>query len=447
MKKNIKLFGLLLMAGMAFTACSSDDIEGQANSQQENKTWTAMMDVAKGLDTRTLTLSGTSLNVGWNTSEKVYVYRSNELVGTLSPSTITTSTSVSMTGTLDGNTYAVGNPVTLRFPREEVDYTGQDGTLATIAAKYDYALGSTTVKSVSGNSVTFNTATLISQQAIVKFTFPWAVKMVSVYGSEDVLDEPIVVLPTTAISTVYVALPMAESAVASYVVTAVRASDNRETVVKKTGVLMQNGKYYTCAFTESDMATPTYFNLGLSVNWCAYNLDLTSTSNSKLTVDVTKDGSRFAWGETKTKDTGYSMNTYKFYNTTTGKYTKYVNSSNHGTVDNLTVLQLTDDAARAANSNYRMPTEQEAQELFDSNKCFRTQYNMDGEYYTIVTSKISGREGNAIIFRTGNDQYLWTSTLGGTTPNAVGFSMNGNEIASFLSLYRPYDYQIRPVRP
>ncbi|MBQ8467922.1 MAG: hypothetical protein IJ546_09565 [Prevotella sp.] len=47
----------------------------------------------------------------------------------------------------------------------------EDGKLATSALKYDYAEGSTNVKSVSGGNVVFESTTLSSLQAIAKFIF------------------------------------------------------------------------------------------------------------------------------------------------------------------------------------------------------------------------------------------------------------------------------------
>lgn len=438
MKKNIKLMGLLLMAGMAFTACSSDDIEEQANSQQGNKTWTATMDVAKGLDTRTLTLDGTSLNVGWSASEKVYVYNnSNELVGTLSPISNSSESSVSMTGIIEGNSWSSGDVLKLRFPREEVDYTGQDGQLSTIAAKYDYATGTTTPTTVSSNHIQLMTTNLTSQQAIVKFTFPWAVKMMSVYADGGVMSEPIIVVPTSATTTLYVAVPIATAAKANYVITAVKASDNKEYIKKKINITMQNGKYYTCDLTS--LASPAYLDLGLSASWYLYNLDMTSTTSAKLTFDVTKQGSLFAWGETATKST-YTLNNYQYYDSSTGKYTKYVMTGQYGDMDGRGSLEVADDAAYQIDINTRMPNKVLIQELDDQTKCFKNEFTMGGTNYILVTSKVTGKEGLSLIFRA--DDMIWTSVLKDLGSTATTWYPGGNG-----SSYGSLRYKGNPIRP
>lgn len=440
MKKNIKLMGLLLMAGMAFTACSSDDIEEQANSQQGNKTWTATMDVAKGLDTRTLTLDGTSLNVGWSASEKVYVYNnSNELVGTLSPISNSSESSVSMTGIIEGNSWSSGDVLKLRFPREEVDYTGQDGQLSTIAAKYDYATGTTTPTTVSSNHIQLMTTNLTSQQAIVKFTFPWAVKMMSVYADGGVMSEPIIVVPTSATTTLYVAVPIATEAKANYVITAVKASDNKEYVKKKSNIKMQNGKYYTCDLTS--LAAPTYLDLGLSASWYLYNLDMTSTTSAKLTFDVTKQGSLFAWGETATKST-YTLNNYTYYDSSTGKYTKYVMSGGqYGEMDGIGSLQMmVDDAAYQIDSHSMIPNKVLIQELDNTAKCFKNQFTMSGTDYILITSKVSGREGFSLIFRASD--MIWSSVLKDLAPTATTWYPAGTGAS-----YGSPRYKGNPIRP
>ena len=438
MKKNIKLMGLLLMAGMAFTACSSDDIEEQANSQQGNKTWTATMDVAKGLDTRTLTLDGTSLNVGWSASEKVYVYNnSNELVGTLSPISNSSESSVSMTGIIEGNSWSSGDVLKLRFPREEVDYTGQDGQLSTIAAKYDYATGTTTPTTVSSNHIQLMTTNLTSQQAIVKFTFPWAVKMMSVYADGGVMSEPIIVVPTSATTTLYVAVPIATEAKASYVITAVKASDNKEYVKKQSNIKMQNGKYYTCDLTS--LAVPTYLDLGLSASWYLYNLDMTSTTSAKLTFDVTKQGSLFAWGETATKST-YTLNNYQYYDSSTGKYTKYVMGGQYGAMDGIGSLQVADDAAYQIDTHTSMPDKVLIEELDDQTKCFKNEFTMGGTNYILVTSKVTGKEGLSLIFRA--DDMIWTKVLKDPGPTATTWYPGGNG-----SWYGSLRYKGNPIRP
>ena len=183
-------FGMLLMAGLALTACSSDD---NSTEQQAPKTYYMTVDATKGVNeafsrmTRALTLTGSTLNASWETTEKVYVQ--GQLTGGsyfgfenyIQPQSVGTTTRLNGTVSLpDGWAYssieaATGaHPtLTLQFPRpDEFDYTGQEGTLADIAEKYDYA--TTTIEVVVDNDriVPYEekTAVFANQQAIVKFT-------------------------------------------------------------------------------------------------------------------------------------------------------------------------------------------------------------------------------------------------------------------------------------
>ena len=69
-------FGVLLTIGLALTACSSDD----SNTEQVRTTYTMTIDATKGANeaasratTRALTLTGSTLNTLWATTERVYV--------------------------------------------------------------------------------------------------------------------------------------------------------------------------------------------------------------------------------------------------------------------------------------------------------------------------------------------------------------------------------------
>ena len=91
----------------------------------------------------TLDESGTknTLNATWATGEKVYVYNTDKhatLDGYLEAKS--DGTTVTLDGNLTG-TVDSGDLLVIGFPQVNQVYTGQDGTLATIASTYDYALG------------------------------------------------------------------------------------------------------------------------------------------------------------------------------------------------------------------------------------------------------------------------------------------------------------------
>ena len=99
-------------------------------------------------------------------------------------------------------------------------------------------------------------------------------------------------------------------------------------------------------------------------------------------------GNYYAWGETTTKST-YNWSTYKWCNGSKTTLTKYNTSSSYGTVDNKTVLELADDAARANwGGAWRMPTDAEWTELREN--CTWTWITKNGVNGYEVKSKING---------------------------------------------------------
>jgi uncharacterized protein (TIGR02145 family) len=77
-------------------------------------------------------------------------------------------------------------------------------------------------------------------------------------------------------------------------------------------------------------------------------------------------GLYFAWGETNnSEDRSFNWESYRWGSM--WKLTKYCTNSRYGTVDNRTVLDLEDDAARVNwGGSWRMPTQAEWQELYDN---------------------------------------------------------------------------------
>ena len=183
---NIKTLAALLMAGAAFTACSSSDeiIEQPANPTAP-KVYTMVIKASKGGDatTRALSLNGKTLNAYWSGNETIEVEQNGETIGSASaaPSsngvtTITATLTSAPDPTEDLNFYLGG---------KDVDFTGQVGLLTgtggnSISEKYDYAndnvgANSYTVDNVnktvnqkagSSEPLEFGAA----QQAIIKFT-------------------------------------------------------------------------------------------------------------------------------------------------------------------------------------------------------------------------------------------------------------------------------------
>lgn len=169
---NIKMLAALLIAGAAFTACSSDDND-ITNEQPVNpiqQTYNMTVTASKGDDatTRALTLDGSALNASWAVGEQVTVYNVTKgaaLGGYLEAKTAGTNTTLkgSLTGTIEDS-----DELTLTFCSNNLN--GQDGTLDYIATNCDYATATVTAQ-VSGSEITSTAAaSFTNQNAIVKFT-------------------------------------------------------------------------------------------------------------------------------------------------------------------------------------------------------------------------------------------------------------------------------------
>lgn len=122
--------------------------------------------------------------------------------------------------------------------------------------------------------------------------------------------------------------------------------------------------------------THEYVDLGLSVLWATCNIGANSPEEY---------GDYFAWGEVEPK-TEYSWKNYKWCDGTASNMTKYNEN------DGLTILHLDDDAAHVNwGDKWRMPTMEEAKELYDNcNWKPETRNGIDG--YCVI-----GPNGNSIF--------------------------------------------------
>lgn len=271
MTKKIN-FCILLVVGLALAACSSDDTDAP-NKQEPIKTYYISVDASKGVneafsraDTRALTLSGSTLTATWATNEHVYVQgtlASNSekfwFEGSIQPQSAGASTLLNGTVTLPTSmSYssvddAIGNPNTLnlQFPRfGALDYTGQVGTLADIAAKYDYARAEGVRFDIKNDHIEGVTpASFVNQQAIVKFTLKDKANGTTLlspsvltvnYGSEISLTIPADTYTTNGAGVLFVAIPGFSSQTVT--LTATVGSDTYS--YTKSNVTFQNGKYY-----------------------------------------------------------------------------------------------------------------------------------------------------------------------------------------------------------
>ena len=236
-----------------------------------------------------------------------------------------------------------------------------------------------------------------------------------------------------------------------------------------TATTYDGGKKATCTVTvkseESEPGTENgheYVDLGLpsGLKWATCNVGASSPEEY---------GDYFAWGETKPyyisqdplvwkTDKYYEIYGYGFdlYRWGSGDgddcsaLTKYNTNSSYGIVDNKTVLDLEDDAAKVTwGSSWRMPCDAEWTELrTECTWSWTTKNGVDGDL-------ITGPNGNSIFlpaagFRTrtylwcnGGDGYYWSSSLySGSQAWDTGFSPYD---VSALHGYRCRGQSIRPV--
>lgn len=270
--KTIKTLCVLLLTGAFITGCSNDD--NTENTPKAIRTYTLSVNATKGDDvanTRALTLEGQRLNATWAVGEHVYVRgtlgSSGEFwfKGSIQPESAGKSTRLNGEITVpDGwafttiqdaiDNHVIGYPLKLdlRFPRQELDYSGQIGTLADIAAKYDYAMATDVQFTVNDNHIKGVTdVTFENQQAIVKFTLQDKANGTTLlspttltieYGEESVslTSIPADTYTTNGPGVLFVAIPGFENQ--DITLTATVAGNTY--TYSKSGVTFDNGKYY-----------------------------------------------------------------------------------------------------------------------------------------------------------------------------------------------------------
>ena len=156
----------LLVAGIAITACTSDDLTEGLAVDTAAKTYTLSVNATKGADTRTLTEeTDGSLTAVWNTTDVVAVYKGENKVGELTPDAATAT--AKLKGEVTG--VAVDDELTLKFGTLD-NYASQEGTLDFIDTNCIYAEATVTVTEIVGNAVNTSDAEFEYKQAIVKIT-------------------------------------------------------------------------------------------------------------------------------------------------------------------------------------------------------------------------------------------------------------------------------------
>ena len=145
-------------------------------------------------------------------------------------------------------------------------------------------------------------------------------------------------------------------------------------------------------------------------------------------------GSYFAWGETTQKNSAYNWSTYKYCKGTKNSMTKYSRDREYGVADNITTLELSDDAANVNwGGNWRTPKDTEFNELKENCKWEWTKLN--GIIGYKVTSKINGNSiflpaagehYNTSLLYDGEEGNYWTSSLSYSCSGSYFFRLEPN---------------------
>ncbi|MGM9783219.1 MAG: DUF1566 domain-containing protein [Paludibacteraceae bacterium] len=133
--------------------------------------------------------------------------------------------------------------------------------------------------------------------------------------------------------------------------------------------------------------------------------------------------------------------------------TKYNTRRSYGTVDNKTVLELADDAARANwGGAWRMPTDAEWTELREN--CTWTWITKNGVNGYEVKSKINGNSiflpaadfrSDDDLYGAGRDGYYWSSSLYTGSPDRAWHVYFCSDYVHRYEGGRGYGLSVRPV--
>ena len=216
----------------------------------------------------------------------------------------------------------------------------------------------------------------------------------------------------------------------------------------------------SCTVTVTEPATGTingyeWVNLGLpsGLKWATCNV------GSSAPEDY---GDYFAWGDAETYYSSLDPLTWKYgkngYNWESYEwgdgnvFGKYNTDRLHGVVDNLTTLELADDAARANwGGDWRMPTDDDWYEL--NAECtgeWTTRNEVNGMLVTgpngnsIFLPAAGTRVGESLI-NVGGGGYYWSSTLMEDEPAKAFIFFIGSEDHYRSGSSRYFGHTVRPV--
>lgn len=164
---------------MVLAGCQKEDSDVPETTPEEKvelTTYKVTISADKGVDTKALSLDGTTLNAYWKSTDKVRVFKEGTSLGELSafPSDGEKPTIATLSGELTADGLSSNDALTLITPRAIWDYSGQTGNLTGVGSiedTYDYGLASVNIVGISDNAVTTSGARFENQQSIYRFGF------------------------------------------------------------------------------------------------------------------------------------------------------------------------------------------------------------------------------------------------------------------------------------
>ena len=181
--KKILLIGLPLLAALALTSCSKDEVASNLVMEEPAKVvtndiqkWNVSIDAGSATDTRAISIGGNDgdmLYHNWEENDTVEVLRDGVIVGTLIAKVSEGNTAYAkLKGDMTG-TYAVDDVVMLYYHKAKLDYTGQLGTIANVSTYFSFMEASSSVKNVDTENrvLTMSEASFSAMQAYLDLTF------------------------------------------------------------------------------------------------------------------------------------------------------------------------------------------------------------------------------------------------------------------------------------
>ena len=181
-----------------------------------------------------------------------------------------------------------------------------------------------------------------------------------------------------------------------------------------------------------------FVDLGLSVKWATCNIGAKAPDEY---------GDYFAWGETESKEAFESLN-YKFRAPKHSTMVKYNFSPSSLYADNKFILEPEDDVAsvkwgiRKKREDWRIPTKEEWQELFDN--CYFEHAKINGIEGFKVYSRRTGFRENWIFFPN-RMRYYWSSSLADDYYREAFAAFLETPTCRLQNWARHYGHAIRPV--